>query len=397
MKILGENCRGGAEVEIKYYVRYLAYRHRNSLSRVYRAAGLYGMVMLLFFLLYHIPLAGILAKNLEGRNFSLFDIALSWSERDPRGLMRSAAPVMAWVGNQEDYPEEISLRSLITAMLAPFRINLASPPDLLACEMPALAEYKKENGVLAALGPGAAPPGKSGLAAQEISEYALVGIYYTHTGEAYALTDGTERLSGQRGGVVETGRAIQKKLEAEYGIRVAHYDRVNDKNYSLSYIESEKTARQLLEENREVQILLDIHRDAGKSRSESVVKINGVEMAPILFVVGSDARTPFPTWRNNHDLAVKLAARINKAYPGLCVGVTIKEGRYNQFLHPRALLVEMGTVNNSTAEAVKSAGLLSRILAEEIIEVAPDKLKKQSKNARPGGSGVQAEVYGEDL
>jgi len=384
-------------VEIKYYVRYLAYRHRYGLSRVYRAAGLYGMVILLFFLLYHIPLAGVLAKNLEGRNFSLFDIALSWSERDPRGLVRSAAPVMAWVGNQEDYPEEISPRSLVTAMLAPFRINLASPPDLLACEMPALAEYKRGNGAIAALGPEVAPPGKSGLAAQDISEYALVGIYYTHTGETYALTDGTERLSGQRGGVVETGRAIQKKLEAEYGIRVAHYDRVNDENYRLSYTESEKTARQLLEENREVQILLDIHRDAGKTRSESVVKINGEEMAPILFVVGSDARTPFPTWRNNHDLAVKLAARINKAYPGLCVGVTIKEGRYNQFLHPRALLVEMGTVNNSMAEAVKSAVLLSRILAEEIIEVAPDKLKKQSKNAHPGGSGVQAEVYGEDL
>jgi len=278
-------------------------------------------------------------------------------------------------------------------MLAPFRVNLASPPDLLASEMPALAEFKKGKGFLAALGPGVSSPGKQVWAPRDISEHALVGIYYTHTGETYMLTDGVERApGGQRGGVVEAGRVIKEKLESEYGIRVAHYDRVNDENYRLSYSESEKTARLLLEENNQVQILLDIHRDAGKPRSDCIVKINGEEMAPLLFVVGSDARTPFPTWRNNYDFAV-----INKAYPGLCIGVIVKEGRYNQFLHSRALLVELGSVNNSTAEAIKSAVLLSRILSEEIAEVAPGMLKKPDKKVRQGGTGVQAEVYSEDI
>jgi len=77
--------------------------------------------------------------------------------------------------------------------------------------------------------------------------------------------------------------------------------------------------------------------------------------------------------------------------------VIVKEGRYNQFLHSRALLVELGSVNNSTAEAIKSAVLLSRILSEEIAEVAPGMLKKPDKKVRQGGTGVQAEVYSEDI
>lgn len=361
---------------MNYWVRYMLYRHRYRLARAYRAAALYVTVILLLFLLYHLPMAGFVSKILGAGNFSLFDIALSWSERDPRGLVRSAAPVMAWAGNQEDYPEEVTPGSLLTAMLAPFRVNLASPGDLLASEMPALAQFKREDPVRAASGKRAATgPAVPGPAAGLTSE-ALLGIYYTHTGETYALTDGTERLQGKKGGVVEAGKAIKETLEKNHGIRVAHDDTVNDENYSLSYVESEKTARRLLGENRDVQILLDIHRDAGKPRSESLVRVNGKEVAPILFIVGSDARSPFPTWRNNYDYAVKLAGRINENFPGLCIGVRIKEGRYNQFLHPRALLVEIGSVSNSTEEAVQSAVMLAGVLAREISEIAADKINK---------------------
>ncbi|MCL6610131.1 MAG: stage II sporulation protein P [Peptococcaceae bacterium] len=360
-----------------YRIRYMLYRHRYRLAGVYRAAALGGAAVLLFFFLCYIPWAGVLSKIPGLKNFSLFDIAVSWSERDPRGLVRSAAPVMAWAGNQEDYPEEITPMSVVTAMLAPFRVNLDSPPDLLASEMPALAEYRRGLAAKAASGAGGGADRKTPETGAVLTSAALLGIYHTHTGETYALTDGVERLQGKQGGVVEVGRALKDTLEKEYGIRVVHDDRVNDENYSYSYIESEKTARRLLENNPDVQILIDIHRDAGKPRSESLVKVDGKEAAPILFVAGSDARAPFPAWRANYDYAVKLADRINKKFPGLCTGVRVKEGRYNQFLHPRALLVEVGSVSNSTAEAVESARMLARVLAAEIMELAPDKLFKK--------------------
>lgn len=355
-----------------YRVRYMLYRHRYRLFKIYRAAIFYGLMVLLFFLLYNVPLGGLLSKMPGGGNFSLFDIALSWGERDPAGLVRSAVPVIAWAGSEEDYPEEITPGSLVTAMLAPFRVNLNSPWDLLASEIPVLAEYRREYPVPAesAVAPGTDK--KVPEAGTELSPVALVGIYYTHTGETYAMTDGAERLPGKKGGVVEVGRALKETLEKKYGIRVVNDETINDAKYSLSYVESEKTARRLLEENRHIQVLLDIHRDAGKSRNQSLVRINGVEMATILFIVGSDARLPFPTWRDNYDFAVKLAAAINKEYPGLCTGVRVKEGRYNQFLHPRALLVEIGSVNNTTAEAVNTAGRLAEVLAGEILGSAPD-------------------------
>lgn len=380
MKILGKPA--GEANEMNYWVRYMLYRHRYRLARFYRAAAFYSAAALLFLVFYHLPLAGILSKTMGAGSFSFFDIATSWSERDPRGLIRSAAPILAWAGNQEDYPEEITPESLVTAILAPFRINLFSPPDLLASEMPALAVYRRE---FAGTAPAGAPAGtgsapKNPAPGTGLSSEALLGIYYTHTGETYALTDGTERIQGQKGGVVEAGRAVKETLEKEYGIRVAHDERVNDEIYSLSYVESEKTARRMLEENKSLNILLDIHRDAGKPRSDSLVQVNGRDAAPILFVVGSDARSPFPTWRSNHDFAVRLAGRINREYPGLCIGVRIKEGRYNQFLHPRSVLVEIGSVSNSTEEAVRSAVLLARILAAEIIESAPEKLKKAQEN-----------------
>ncbi|KUK82040.1 MAG: putative membrane protein, partial [Pelotomaculum thermopropionicum] len=101
-----------------------------------------------------------------------------------------------------------------------------------------------------------------------------------------------------------------------------------------------------------------------KTRKQSTVKVNGREAAAILLVVGSDARGSFPGWDQNYDFAVQLARKINQMYPGLCLGVRVKDGRYNQFLHPRAVLVEVGTTNNFTEEALRSAGYLADALAE---------------------------------
>ncbi|MFZ5595935.1 MAG: stage II sporulation protein P [Bacillota bacterium] len=364
---------------MNYYVRYLIYRNRYRMARLYRSVFVVCAVFLAASLLLHLPLAGVFHGIKSRGGFSLFSIAAGWGEMDPRGLVRSAVPVMAWAGNEEDYPEEITPGSLVSAILAPLNIKLASPPDLLASEMPALAEYRGT-----AATPVVSNVENQSSAAGEMTENALVGIYYTHTGETYSISDGVERKTGEKGGVVEAGEALKEILETRFGIRVAHYDAVNDKAYNSSYVESEKTARQLLGENKDVQVLLDIHRDAGKTRSESLVSINGEEVAPILLIVGSDARSPFPTWRNNRDFAMELSNRINSKYPGLCVGVRVKEGRYNQFLHPRAVLVEIGTSNNTREEAVKSARLLAAVLADIIREIAPDKVK------RTAGGGVNS-------
>lgn len=184
---------------MNYYVRYLMYRHRYRLSRIYMTAVLLGLFLLLAAALGFLARAGLISRTLQGTNFTILGMATSWSERDPAGLIRSAAPVMAWGGDNEDYPEEITPTSLVTAMLAPFRVNFRNPADLIDKGVPALAEYRRGAAV-----PAAATAGGQAEAGPQtpvaLSEDTLVGIYHTHTGETYALTDGVERLQGQKGG-----------------------------------------------------------------------------------------------------------------------------------------------------------------------------------------------------
>ncbi len=157
-------------------------------------------------------------------------------------------------------------------------------------------------------------------------------------------------------------------------------------------MESEKTLRKMLDSNSKMQIVLDIHRDAGKDRENSLVNIEGKSVAPILIVVGSDARAPFPTWKKNYEYAIKLADKINLKYPGLCIGVRVKEGRYNQYLHPRALLLEMGSTSNTTDEASDSARMLAEVLADEVAQLAPEELAKKISVESDVGSALNEET-----
>jgi len=237
------------------------------------------------------------------------------------------------------------------------RVNLHNPAGVLQSQIPLLAGLEVPVETVTTL------PGQLPGPASVLPGDCLVAIYNTHTGETYSLTDGVERLDGREGGVVTVASALQEELESKYGIKAARSERINDADYNTAYLESEKTAKELLTANPKTLAILDIHRDSGKTREQSVVKINGQDVAPLLFIVGSDARRPFPNWRQNHAFAQELSNRINSMYPGLSLGIRVKDGLYNQSLHPHALLVEVGTTKNSTEEAARSIRLLASALA----------------------------------
>ncbi|MGB9805009.1 stage II sporulation protein P, partial [Desulfofundulus sp.] len=275
--------------------------------------------------------------------------------RDPRLFLRAALP--CYIAGSRDEEFRCSFWGLWSSLAGSLVLPGQEPRALLRSQLPLLAfvpvqQAREEH----RLEPAANElPGT----VRKDSGKHLVAIYHTHTGETYMLTDGVARLDGKEGGVVKVGEVISQELESKYGIPTLHIRKVHDRQYNLSYMESEKTVREVLREEPQLKVLLDIHRDAGKPRRDCVVKVNGMEVAPILFVVGSDARAPFPTWRQNYQFAKQLAAALDKKYPGLCQGVRVKEGRYNQFLHPRALLVEIGSTNNTTGEAMAAARLFA--------------------------------------
>lgn len=310
--------------------------------------------------------------------------------QDPRGILLTSMPALAW----QDTPEEMEspARAMGSWVAGLARVDI-NPSSILVAQIPMLEQMAPPGVPVITVNPGDPEKGEEPLLARDLSKDTLVGIYNTHTGETYSLTDGTDRLTG-KGGVVAVAKEIQEVLEREFAIRVTRSDKVHDDQYATSYLKSEKTAREMVSRNPKMLAMLDIHRDAGRSREESLVEVKGKKVAPILIIVGSDARRPFPTWKENYNFACRLASVMDELYPGLCQGVRVKEGRYNQFLNDRAILVEMGTSNNSLEEATASGAMLAKALARVIQEEikAPVSNTLPEPEAQPEGDNSKGEV-----
>lgn len=194
-----------------------------------------------------------------------------------------------------------------------------------------------------------------------------VAIYHTHSGETYLPLHGKSRVDGKNGGVSLIGDEITSCLEKD-GIVVVHDLTIHDyPDYPTSYIKSAKTAKRLVEENPELKVLIDLHRDAGIPKKETV-QVDEETAARILLVVGNGQRLPNPHWQENYAFARRIANLLEEKYPGIVKAVRLKDGRYNQHLSPRAILVEIGSDKNTLEEGLVAGRCLAAVLAELIIE-----------------------------
>lgn len=197
----------------------------------------------------------------------------------------------------------------------------------------------------------------------------LVGVYHTHTAESFIPTSGvSHRPGGQRGDIVEVGSALIKQLE-KHGIKSVHNTNIHDyPSFMKAYGSSEITVKNMLSDYPSIQMLFDIHRDADK-RENVTATVNGVQVAKILFVVATGQQDLVqPHWQENHAFAKLIDAKLNQHYPGVSRGIQLVEWRYNQHLHPRALLLEVGCQENSREEAERTMEMLGDVLAEIIAE-----------------------------
>lgn len=197
----------------------------------------------------------------------------------------------------------------------------------------------------------------------------LVGIYHTHTAESFVPTAGVaHRPGGQQGEIVDVGEAMAKRLEKN-GVKSVHSKTIHDfPSFMKAYGPSEITVKKMLTDNSSIQMLFDIHRDADK-RENSLATVNGEAVAKVTIVVAKGQPDLVqPHWQQNHAFAKLIDARLNQHYPGLSRGIQVVEWRYNQHLHPRALLLEIGCQENSREEAIRSAEMLADIVAEILSE-----------------------------
>ena len=192
-----------------------------------------------------------------------------------------------------------------------------------------------------------------------------IGLYYTHSGESYVPTDGYAQTDQRRGGIYAVGEVFASALE-EFDIEVIN-DRTTHFPYSGSYRRSRRTASNIL--NQDVDAIFDIHRDATPVDAYREV-IDGEQVTQILIVVGNQN----PARSVNEEFAWQLKAVADEEIPNLVKGIFYGRGSYNQDLHPRALLLEIGAHTNRREEAERGAELFASVVAQTLYGelTAPD-------------------------
>lgn len=187
-----------------------------------------------------------------------------------------------------------------------------------------------------------------------------VYIYNSHQTESYQ-----ENTSTVLSASYWLGDALNKnniEVSVEEG-DINDFLITNNMDYSYSYVAS----RYFIEENilkNNYDLIIDLHRDA-LPREASVINIEGVNYAKILFVVGREHEN----YQMNLDLANTLNNLISLKYPYLSRGVMLKSGPgvnglYNQDLSSNMILLELGGNLNTTDEVNNTINLIAPILGE---------------------------------
>lgn len=200
-------------------------------------------------------------------------------------------------------------------------------------------------------------------------------IYHTHTCESYTKTEnfdyeetGNFRTTDINYSVVRVGTELTKYMEY-YGYNVIHDTTLYDyPSYSNSYDRSLENVDKILKENedKDIEILFDIHRDAiGDSTYAPTVKIGDEEAAQLMFVIGTNGGgSEHDNWNDNLKFAIKIQEKANEIYPGLFKPIILRDSRYNQQLGRGSSIIEVGATGNTMEQCLNSMKYLSKVLNE---------------------------------
>jgi stage II sporulation protein P len=212
-------------------------------------------------------------------------------------------------------------------------------------------------------------------------EKKTVFIYQSHSWESFLpLLEGAEKpndaiSSDERVNVIGLGNRLAENL-MERGIGVEH-DKTNmtqelhkkgwrsTKAYTVSGTIVDEA---VVAKNNELDYFIDIHRDSAR-KNITTKTINGKSYARVYFVVGREHEN----YLENLDFAKKLHSELEKKYPGISRGVFLKSksegnGVYNQDVSTKAMLLEIGGVDNNLDELERTVDVFSDVLADYYFE-----------------------------
>ena len=188
-------------------------------------------------------------------------------------------------------------------------------------------------------------------------------IYHSHSQETFADSREGEKADT----IVGVGDYLTQLLTENYGYKVVHLkeqfdmasgelDRSSAYDYARDYLEP------YLQENPDIQVIIDLHRDGVPEDRHLVTEINGKPTAQILFYnglsytieKGSLGYLPNPYIQQNLAFSFQLEYQAAQYYPEFYRGIYLAGYRYNLHLRPRSILLEAGAQTN-TVQEVKNA------------------------------------------
>ena len=195
----------------------------------------------------------------------------------------------------------------------------------------------------------------------------IIYIYNTHDTEKYSIGSITDYSITPD---VKIASLILKDYLNDFGIESYVQTKSIKKylnKYNLNYGGCYRASRSYMEEaskKNDFKIYIDLHRDSSKHKY-TLYKKDGKKYARVLFVLATD----YKTYKQNEKFVNNLNNRINKKYKGLSRGIMKREDQvFNQDISPRAILLELGGVDNTLEEINNTLYVFARILADYINE-----------------------------
>lgn len=200
---------------------------------------------------------------------------------------------------------------------------------------------------------------------QEVSKRHL--FYFTHSQEAYPGVGGKEKaipVYHPSENITNFAPDIERAFES-YGIEAGQLEvdtmqllSKHQKGFDQAYATVRPYVKEALQ-TTEYDVVIDFHRD---SAPRTVTTLDE-RYAKVLFIVGGE----HANYAGNKKLAETISQQMETNLPGISRGVIIKQGRgvdgvYNQDLHPRALLIELGGIENTPEEVRATIEQLAKAL-----------------------------------
>ena len=206
-----------------------------------------------------------------------------------------------------------------------------------------------------------------------LSKQKRVYIYHTHTYEAYEMDEKnkytpteTWRTADHDFNMVRVGAELAARLR-EAGIFVQHDSTdYEPPRLSTAYSRSLEGLQKAAEEGYDLYI--DLHRDSySKGNGANVIQVDGKNAARLLILIGQGTGSGLdekPDWEANQKAAQIISDHLNQRAEGLCRGVSLKSGRYNQQAATPSMLIEVGNNKNTLPEALNAMEPLARAICQ---------------------------------